>query len=148
MKIRTSSRWALVGIVGVVVLVIALSVNSQQRVQSTTQLTVRTPVVAGPLSEWEKQYAEAMSVAVELAISGHVNHGRRLQDDLEDLDKSLREFVRASERLRHSDRAMAETMEFLVQQNVMQMESRQYNSISNALKVRHDVVMATVRNVR
>lgn len=39
-------------------------------------------------------------------------------------------------------------LEFLALQNSMQMESRQYNAVSNALKVRHDSAMAAVRNMR
>jgi seryl-tRNA synthetase len=134
--------------VGAVVLLIAVSVNSQQRVQSTTQLTIGTPVVADPLTEWEQQYAEAMKVATELAILGNHAHAKRLVDDLEDLDEALREYVRASERLRHKDRALSETMQFLTLQNSMQMESRQYQTISNALKAAHDAESATVRNLK
>jgi hypothetical protein len=148
MKIRSSSRWALVGLACVAVLVFALTVSSQQRVQSTTQLTVRTPVVADPLAEWGRQYAEALKVAEELKASGKADHGRRLEYDLRALDEALRDFVRASERLQHRDRAIAETMDFLMLQNAMQMESRQFNAVSNALKVRHDSAMAAIRNLK
>jgi hypothetical protein len=43
---------------------------------------------------------------------------------------------------------MQMNMEFLALQNQMQMESRQYNAVSNALKVRHDSAMAAVRNMK
>jgi RHS repeat-associated protein len=39
-------------------------------------------------------------------------------------------------------------LEFLQLQNQMQMESRQFNSVSNALKVRHDSSMAAIRNMK
>jgi hypothetical protein len=45
-------------------------------------------------------------------------------------------------------RNMQMNMEFLALQNQMQMESRQFNSVSNALKVRHDSAMAAVRNMK
>jgi hypothetical protein len=43
---------------------------------------------------------------------------------------------------------MQMNMEFLALQNQMQMESRQFNAVSNALKVRHDAAMAAVRNMK
>jgi hypothetical protein len=148
MKKGSSSRSALVGLAFFVGLALSLSVGSQQRVQ-TTQLTVRTPVAdADPLAEWEQQYAEAMKVADELVSAGNTDHGRRLAKDLEALDGALRGFVRASERLRHKDRALAATVEFLVQQNALQKESRQYAAVSNALTVRHDSAVAVMRNLK
>jgi len=39
-------------------------------------------------------------------------------------------------------------MEFLQLQNSMQMESRQFNTVSNALKVRHDAAQAAIRNMK
>jgi oligoendopeptidase F len=129
-------------------MVIALAVNSQQRVQSTTQLIVGTPVVADPLADWEKHYAEAMKVANELAVSGSIDHARRLVDDLEDLDRVVRDYVRVSERLRHKNRALAETMVFLAQQNAIQMESRRYQTLANAAKAAHEVEQSTVRNLK
>jgi len=145
-----SRHLAGLALVGIVVLVIAVSATTQgqQRVQSTTQLTVMTPVVAGPLAEWEAQYAEAMKVAAELAQSGSPKHAARLENDLEALDQALREYVRASERLRHKDRAVTVTMEFLALQNNIQMQSRQYQTISNALTAAHQVESAQVRNLK
>jgi hypothetical protein len=89
-----------------------------------------------------------MKVAEELAASGSIEYARRLVDDLEDLDGDLEDFVRISERLREKQRALSETMEFLVLQNVMQMESRRYQTISNALKAVHDVEQSTIRNLK
>jgi competence protein ComGC len=150
MKNRPLSPLALVGVVSAVLLVIAVSAMSQnqQRVQSTTQLTVGTPVVAGPLAEWETHYAEAMKVATELAASGSIDHARRLADDLEDLDRVLRDYVRVSERLRHKNHALAETMMFLAQQNAIQMESRRYQTLTNAARAAHDVENSSVKNTR
>ncbi len=39
-------------------------------------------------------------------------------------------------------------MQFLQIQKAMQNESRQYNAVSNALKVRHDAAMSAVRNMK
>jgi hypothetical protein len=129
--------------------VFAFSLHPQQRVQTTTQLAVRTPVVvADPLAEWEPRFGEAMQVADELISSGQTDYGRRLASDLEALDEALREYVRASERLRHKDRAVSATLEFLVLQNALQMESRQYDAVSNALKARQDAEMSSIRNTK
>ncbi|MGD2153672.1 MAG: hypothetical protein PVG79_10425 [Gemmatimonadales bacterium] len=38
--------------------------------------------------------------------------------------------------------------QFLALQNQMQMEARQYNTVSNALKVRHDAAMSAIRNMK
>jgi len=38
--------------------------------------------------------------------------------------------------------------QFLALQNQMQMEARQYNAVSNALKVRHDAAMSAIRNMK
>jgi hypothetical protein len=46
---------------------------------------------------------------------------------------------------RHSETMQ---LEMLALQNSMQMESRQYNAVSNALKVRHDSAMAAIRNMK
>jgi hypothetical protein len=122
-------------------------VSSQERVQSTTQLTVRTPVVADPFAEWEKHYAEAMKVATELAESGSIGHARILVDDLEDLDRVLRDFVRISEWLREKDRSLVETMESMAQQKVILKESQQFHTLASALKVLREMESATVRKL-
>ena len=43
---------------------------------------------------------------------------------------------------------MKMNMQFLQLQNAMQMESWKYNTVSNALKVRHESSMAAVRNMK
>jgi len=136
--------------VGAALLVIAVSATTQgqQRVQATTQLTVRTPVVAGPLAEWEKHYPEAMNVAQELADSGSLQEARRLVDDLEDVDQALREYVRVSERLRHKNRALTERLELLELHNKIQTESRQYLTLSNALVAAYQIESGIVRNTK
>ncbi len=150
MKNRRLSRWALVGVVVVVSSIFAVSATSQtqQRVQSTTQLTVAKPVIADPLAEWEARYAEAMEVAAELKESGSPEHGVRLENDLEALDETLREYVRVSERLRHKNRAYAETMQFLALQNAVQMESRRYQTLANAVRAAQDAENNAVRNAK
>lgn len=39
-------------------------------------------------------------------------------------------------------------MEFLALQNAVQMESRKFQTLSNASRARHDIAMAAIRNVR
>jgi len=43
---------------------------------------------------------------------------------------------------------MKMNMQFMQLQNAMQMESRQFQAVSNALKVRHDSAMSAVRNMK
>ncbi len=43
---------------------------------------------------------------------------------------------------------MKMNMQFISLQNSMQMESRQFQAVSNALKVRHDSAMSAVRNMK
>ena len=43
---------------------------------------------------------------------------------------------------------MKMNMQFIGLQNSMQMESRQFQAVSNALKVRHDSAMSAVRNMK
>jgi hypothetical protein len=43
---------------------------------------------------------------------------------------------------------MKMNMQFMQLQNSMQMESRQFQAVSNALKVRHDSAMSAVRNMK
>ena len=147
MKSRHIARWAFVGIVVLLIAVSATS-QSQQRVQSKTQLTVPKPVVADPLAEWEKQYTEAMKVADELAKSGSPENAERLKNDLENLDAALRKYVRVSERLRHKNRALADTMEFLALQNNIQQQSRQYQTISNALTASEQAANNSIKNMK
>ena len=150
MKKINLNRWALVGLVGAALLVIAVSATSQtqQRVQTTTQLSVPTAVAADPFADWEQAYAEAMEVAKEFAEVGQMDYARSLVDDLEDLDKTLREYVRASERLRHKERVYMEGVEFLVSEKALLMESRQYEILMNARQVRHDTLKAIISNMR
>lgn len=145
MKIRSSSRWALVGLACLVVLAISLSVGSQQRVQSTTQLTVRTPVVADPLAEWGTQYAEVMRLTADLAESGSPELAKQIEDDLQGLDKALREYVRAAERLRHKDRAVSATIDSL--DNSVQKESQLIQTLSSLMKLEHDMKTAVIRKI-
>ena len=149
MKFGPLNRWVVVGVVLAVLLVNLHMANSQsqQRVQST-QLTVQKPVEVNQLSEWDTQLAEAKKVAAELTQSGFAEYGERLGNDLDSLDKALKAYVRVSERLRHKDRALSETMEFLALQNAMQMQSRQYQTISNALRAAHDVEQSIIRNTK
>ena len=150
MKIGPLNRFAVVGVVLTVLLVnlqLATS-QSQQRVQSTTQLSVRTPVVADPMADWEQAYAEAMAVAQELTTSGNVDHGQRITNDLEELDRALREYVRASERLRHKNRAMEDTMEFMSLQLSQQNISRMSRMMSNLHRAMRDIETSFIDNLR
>ena len=139
-------RWVLVGVVVVMIAAAAVS-QSQQRVQST-QLTVAKPVLSAELTAWRDAYSEAMKVAREIKESGSAENGTRLENDLKALDEALREYVRVSERLRHKDRALSDTMQFLALQNNIQQQSRQYQTISNALTAAHQAESAAIRNAK
>ena len=128
--------------------VIAFSATSQvqQRVQPVTQSTART-AVASPLSQWQREYAEAMRLAAQLKRSGQSPElAEQIENDLRAMDEALTEYVRVSERLRHKNRALSESLQSL--NSSMQMESRLYQTLSNALKAAHDVEMATIRNMK
>jgi hypothetical protein len=144
-KVRLG-RWVLVGVVVVLIAAAAIS-QSQQRVQST-QLTVAKPVLSAELTAWRDAYSEAMKVAREIKESGSAENGTRLENDLKALDEALREYVRVSERLRHKDRALSDTMQFLALQNNIQQQSRQYQTISNALTAAHQAESAAIRNLK
>jgi len=131
-----------------VVCVVALSAASQepQRVQPVTQLTART-AVASPLSQWQTDYAEAMRLAAQLKSSGQSPElAEQIESDLTAMDEALTEYVRVSDRLRHKNRALTVSLQSL--NSSMQMESRLYQTLSNALKAAHDVEMGTIRNMR
>jgi len=148
MKNRRPSRWALVAAAGTVVCVITLSATSQgqQRVQPVTQLTAKT-AVASPLSQWQTEYAEAMKLAAQLKSSGQSPElAEQIESDLRAMDEALTEYVRVSERLRHKNRALTASLQSL--NSSMQMESRLYQTLSNALKAAHDVEMGTIRNMK
>jgi hypothetical protein len=129
------------------VLTIVWTVQAQQPVE-TTQLTVKQPVAEDPLAEWEKAYNEAMEVAEQVARSSSIRDGRRLADDLEDVDEALREYVRVAERLRHKQRALFDTVEDLAIHNSVQSESGQFQTLANAIKVAHEVENNTTENMK
>ena len=148
MKNRSPNRWTLAAVAGALASFIALSATSQvqQRVQPVTQLTVRT-AVASPLSQWQTNYAEAMKLAAQLQSSGQSPElAEQIESDLKAMDEALTEYVRVSERLRHKNRALTASLQSL--KNSTQMESRLYQTLSNALKAAHDVEMGTIRNMR
>jgi uncharacterized coiled-coil protein SlyX len=148
MKNRRPSWRTLVAVAGAVVCVIALSATSQekQRVQPVTQLTART-TVASPLSQWQTEYAEAMKLAAQLKSSGQSPElAEQIESDLTAMDEALTEYVRVSERLRHKNRALTASLQSL--NSSTQMESRLYQTVSNALKAAHEVEMGTIRNMR
>ena len=148
MKNSRPSRWALVAAAGAMMCVIALSATSQvqQRVQPVTQLTAK-PAIANPLSQWQTEYAEAMRLAAQLKSSGQSPElAEQIESDLRAMDEALTEYVRVSERLRHKNRALTASLQSL--NSSMQMESRLYQTLSNALKAANDVESSTVRNLR
>lgn len=128
-------------------LTIVWTVQAQQPVE-TTQLTVKQPVAENPFAEWEKAYNEAMKVAEQVAKSGSIRDGRRLADDLEDVDEALREYVRVSERLRHKQRALFNTVEDVAIHNSVQSGSRQFQTLANAIKAAQDVENGTIENMK
>ena len=146
MKNRSLGLWALAGM-SAAALSIVWTVQAQQPVE-TTQLTVKQPVTENPFAEWERAYTEAMDVALEVAKSVSIRDGRRLADDLEDVDEALREFVRVSERLRVKQRALFDTVEDLAIHTSVQSQSRQFQTLANAIKAAHDVENSAIENMK
>ncbi len=56
-------------------------------------------------------------------------------------------YAPANQRSRTIDTAKLNT-EFLALQNAVQMESRKFQTLSNASKARHDIAMSAIRNTR
>jgi len=150
MKNGRRGRWALVGIVTGAILVIALSGTSQEqevKARAVTQIIAPAQIAANPLAQWDAEYPKALEQARQLQASNDSREqGEQLELELKELDETLRRYVRISERLRHKNRAAAATLNSL--NNSMQMHSRQYQSISNALKAAHDVEMASIKNTK
>lgn len=147
MKISGPFQWSLACIVILAIAVTAAS-QSRQRVQPDVQSAAVTTAEADSLIEWSRQYSAAMKVADELAKGGSPENGQRLKKDLQALDGALKDYVRVSERLRHRNRALSDTMQFLALQNSVQQESRRYQTISNALKASHDAAMNSIGNMK
>jgi len=139
-----------VGIVTGAILVIALSGTSQEqevKTRAVTQTVATAQIAVNPLAQWDAEYPKALEQARQLQASNDSREqGERLELELKELDETLRRYVRISERLRHKNRAVAATLESL--NNSMQMESRQFQTLSNALKAAHDVEQSSIRNIK
>ena len=150
MKNKRRSRWALVGIVAGAILLIALSGTSQvqeMKARAVTQTVATAEIAANPLAQWDADYPKALEQARQLqSSSSSREQGEQLELELKELDETLRRYVRISERLRHKNRAVTATFESL--NNSMQMESRQFQTISNALKAAQDVENSSIKNTK
>lgn len=150
MNRRPSIRWIRVGIVVGAAMIFAAAGSAQtQEVQSrvmTHQAAIAKPA-EDPLAGWETEYAKALETARQLQSSTRTRElGEQLELDLQAYDEALKVYVRASERLRHKDRALTATAASLDLSN--QMQSRAFQVLSNALKAAHDVENASIRNVK
>ncbi|UCC84857.1 MAG: hypothetical protein JSW46_08045 [Gemmatimonadota bacterium] len=88
-------------------------------------------------------YAELSAGIAELA-----SLAERMAGEVSDRGaaRQLRQLTTAVDGLQQKMLDM--NMQFLALQNQMQMESRQFNAVSNALKVRHDAAMSAIRNMK
>lgn len=138
------------GLVCIVILAVAVAAASQsrQRVPPAKPSAAVSATVADPLVEWNREYSAAMEVADEIVKGGSPENGQRLKNDLKALDVALKEYAQVSERLRHKNRALSDTLQFLALQQNIQQESRRYQTISNALKASHDAAMNSIRNMK
>ena len=150
MKNGRSSRLALVGIVAIVIMVFALSGTSQERdikPQAVTQSVTTAQFATNPLAQWDTDYSKALEQARQLQSSSSTREkGEQLELELKELDETLRKFIRVSERLRHKNRALTATMQSL--NNSAQMESRAFQTISNALKAAQDAENNSIKNTK
>lgn len=150
MRQSSPSRWTCTAAVGAAVMAFALPAFTQtQDVQSravTSQTAIRQ-VAVDPLAGWNEEYAKALEAAQQLQSSESTRElGEQLELDLAAYDEALRGYLRASERLRHRDRALTATAASLDLSN--QVESRTFQTLSNVLKAAHDVEKSSIRNMK
>jgi hypothetical protein len=145
-----STRRVRVGFVAAALMAFALPASAQtQEVQPrvVTRQAATKQVAVDPLGEWGAEYAKALEAAQQLQSSSRTRElGEQLELDLAAYDEALREYVRVSERLRHRDRALTATAASMDLNN--QMQSRTYQTLSNALRAAHDAENASIRNMK
>ncbi len=150
MSVDQWGRWALASVCALVMAAAASPAAAQQ--QGVTTRVVSHKAVAGPdadnpLAAWKAQYAEALDASQQLQRSPATRTlGEQLELELTQLDEALRAYVRAGERLRHKNRAVAATLDELPSSDAM--SSRNAQTISNALSAAHDAEMATIGNLK
>jgi len=147
---RTSTQRVRVGFLAAAAMAFALPAFTQtQDVRSrvVTHQAATRQVAVDPLAGWNEEYAKALESAQELKSSESTRElGERLELDLAAYNEALKAYVRVSERLRHKDRALTVTAESLDRSN--QMQSRAFQTLSNALKTAHDVEKSSIRNMK
>lgn len=150
MKRRPSIRRIGVGIAAAAAMIAASGASAQtQEVQSrvvTHQAATAQPE-AGSLVDWENRYAEALEAARQLQTSDRTRAlGEKLELDLAAYDEALKTYVRASERLRHKDRAVTAAIDEL--KSSEGASSRTFQTMSNAMKAGHEAVKSMINNIR
>ena len=70
-----------------------------------------------------------------------------LTRDTVEISQEAKLAFQAAKEKKIQQKPMSQNMEFLQLQNTMQQESRQFNSVSNALKTRHDSSMKAIKNM-
>jgi hypothetical protein len=150
MSRRLWSSGALTVVCALAAALAALRVGAQQEdvaTRAVTRQTVVTEVAENPLAAWEAEYAKALDASHRLQRAPRTRAlGERLELELMELDTALEAYVRAAERLRHKNRAVAATLDELPASD--SMSSRHAQTIANALSVALDAEMATIRNLK
>jgi len=139
MKRKPSIRRVCVGIAAAAVMTVTSEASAQtQEVQSrvvTHEAAIAQPEAVA-LAEWENRYAGALEAARQLQSSDRTRElGEQLELDLAAYDEALKTCVRASERLRHKDRAVKASINEL--KSSEGASSRTFQVISNAMKAGH-----------
>ncbi|HSG80822.1 MAG TPA: hypothetical protein VLC48_01125 [Gemmatimonadota bacterium] len=121
------------------------------------QATVAVDSMAQDLTALDASHAAVEQTANNYAslytqLSDKVKSVVKIGEQLEGTSDRA-DTARLTSRLMSALREMGELeaalqQQFLSLQNQMQMESRQFNAVSNALKVRHDAAMAAIRNMK
>lgn len=93
--------------------------------------------------KWKEQTEWINSVVKRLAV-----HEKNVKLVLKDTKKGVKKGSPPTVQKASLQQMSDMNMQFLQLQNSMQMESRAFNAVSNALKVRHDAAMSSIRNMK
>jgi hypothetical protein len=114
---------------------------------STLKKLVRQPMPKSLGKQNQKEW-QRHTEWMEKLIKRLSKHRRQHQAMLAGSKPSEQKALTLTEQRDMAADMRSRSMEFLALQNAMQMESRQYGAVSNALKARHDSAMAAIRNMK
>lgn len=104
--------------------------------------------VPANLSKKEKKKWKQQTKWIDSVIERFSAHQKKLKQTLKYSKKWVKKDATEATRTMAQEQMDGMNMEFLALQNNMQMESRKFNTVSNALKARHDIAMNSIRNMK